>query len=218
MLIVTINGAKTWSTCHDSPSWEELFASTGLFEGDGRDLAFALCADGVSLFSRDRVSHSMGPTTPSLLNLHENARNMFKSLLLVGIIPGPNEWKNMDTYLDCLAGELLSLSNSTMYDAVAKADFTVRLKVCLSILDYPGQNNVCKFGGAGVYAGCSHCQLLGESSEAVKKVVYLENRQFLPVTTKCEKAKRSLHRRQKDEARQSRPVVCGSVQRPVQGG
>ena len=165
---------------HDSPLWEELFSSTGPFQGDGRGLAFALCADGVNPFSRDRVSHSMWPITLSLLNLPKDVRNAFKSLLLVGVIPGPNEPKNMDTYLDQLVDELLSLSNSTMYDAVAREDFTVRLKVCLSILDYPGQNKVCKFGGAGAYAGCSHCQLVGEWSDSLKKIVYLENRRFLP--------------------------------------
>ena len=187
MLMVTINRAKTWPTCmtrrcgrNCSQAWAHSKATVE---------AFALCADGVNPFSRDRVSHSMWPITLSLLNLPKNVRNVFKSLLLVGIIPGPNEPKNMDAYLDCLVDELLNLSNSTMYDAVAKEDFTVRLKVCLSILDYPGQNKVCKFGGAGAYTGCSHCQLLGEWSEALKKVVYLENRRFLPVDDKMRESK-----------------------------
>ena len=46
--------------------------------------------------------------------------------------------------------------------------------------------------------GCSHCQLLGEWSEALKKVVYLENRRFLPVD---------------DEMRESKPFPSSKAER-----
>ena len=139
----------------------------------------ALCADGVNSFHRERIAHSMWPITMSVLNLPRHVCHLFRSLMLVGIVPGPHKPKNMDTYLNPVINEILHLTNARLFDVVSNAHFRLRLKVCLSVLDYPGQNKVFKFSGANAYSGCGQCQLTGEWSAALRKVIYLGSRRFL---------------------------------------
>ena len=54
---------------HHSPVWKTAYSKDGVFQGDQHGLAFSICADGVNLFSHNRVCYSMWPVVLTLPNL-----------------------------------------------------------------------------------------------------------------------------------------------------
>ena len=112
-----------------STMWKEAYGSDGIFKGDGRGIALALCADGVNPFHINRVQYSMCPLVMSLLNLPRHLRYQFSNLLLVGIIPGPKEPQNMNIYLDILVDELLELNTTRIYDAHLGEVFDLNVRI-----------------------------------------------------------------------------------------
>ncbi len=148
---------------HDSPSWKEAYGTNGIFAGDKRGIALALCTDGVNPFSHTRVAYSMWPIMFSLLNLPRSIRNLFQNIWLVGIIPGngTGEPKSLSPYLEVVVDEMLMLSSSKLFDAYQKADFNLKVELFLSILDYPGISKVFGVSGSGAYQGCMWCKIKG---------------------------------------------------------
>ena len=137
----------------------EAYGSDGIFKGDGRGIALALCADGANPFHVNRVQNSMCPLIMSLLNLPRHPYQ-FSNILLVGIIPGPKEPQNMNIYLDILVDELLEL-NTCIYDAHLGEVFDLNVRI-LYVLDYPGIGNSFHTLGSGAYQGCLWCEIEGK--------------------------------------------------------
>ena len=127
---------------HHCRAWKELYCDEGVFEGEARSLAFALCLDGTNPFSKEKYSYSMCPMLLIPLNLPQNLRKSAASIMLAGIIPGPREAKNTDPYVDVLVDELLALNNTRVYDALRDEYFSLKVSITLNILDYPGQNKL----------------------------------------------------------------------------
>ena len=48
----------------------------------------------------------------------------------------------------------------------------------LYMLDYPGIGKVMSVVGSGGFQGCMFCDLEGSRNEDLKKMVYVQNRQF----------------------------------------
>ena len=94
-------------------------------------------------YNNDKNAYSMWPITLSLLNLPNNICKKSSSILLVGIIPGPSEPKNLDPYLQCLVKEMTSFPKLDMiYDSYKKEQFHLQAKIVINILDYPGHTKV----------------------------------------------------------------------------
>ena len=51
-------------------TWKEWYGENGIFQGDSRGLALALCTDGTNPYSKEKNAYSMWPITLSILNLH----------------------------------------------------------------------------------------------------------------------------------------------------
>ena len=66
----------------------------------------------------------------------------FGSLLLVSIIPGPSEPNTLDTYLQLLVDDLLSISRSEIFDAYTGEYLTLKADITLHVLDYLVQGKV----------------------------------------------------------------------------
>ena len=127
---------------HHTETWTNWYSSQGIFRGDKRGLALAICADGMNPFAKEKNTYSMWPITVSLLNLHPSLRHLPGFLQLVGVIPGKAEPKNTDPYLQIIVDELHELNDSVMFDAYQNENFFLRTAVLLHIFDYPGQNKV----------------------------------------------------------------------------
>ena len=72
---------------HDSPSWKDAFSEEGFCNGDLRGMLLQLSTDGVNPFSSNKVNYSMWPIMLTVLNLPRNVHNLFKNILLAGIVP-----------------------------------------------------------------------------------------------------------------------------------
>ena len=90
------------SNLHQSPGWKELYEKTG----DARALSLSLCTDGMNPFSKEKTKYSMWPIQIACLNLPHHIRYQPGSMMLIGIIPGPEEPKAVDTYLSVLVEEI----------------------------------------------------------------------------------------------------------------
>ena len=140
---------------HQTPMWMAKYSESGLFKGDPRGISFALCTDGTNPFAKEKVSYSMWPITLTILNFPRNVRNTAASMFLVGIVPGRNEPKHMDPYLEVLVDEIKELNRSEMYDGYKCEKFKLQADISLYILDYPGQGKVFKCHGK--CSVCVHC-------------------------------------------------------------
>ena len=123
----------------------------------------------------------------------------------MGIVPGNgrHEAKSIQPFLEVLLDELITLSNATLYDAYQQATFQLKVEILLHILDYPGIAKVFNIADTGAYKGCAWCDIrgtlllgniytyvyivthgicahIGVYNKALSKMVYLDNRRFLP--------------------------------------
>lgn len=143
----------------------------------------------------------------TLLNVPGHLRNCFGHINLVGIIPGNGkaEALNLNPYLEILVDELLFLSGCTMYSAYNKAPVSVKVKLLLYVLDYPGLNKVYHQHGSGSLSGCHWCHVIGTKCVHLDKVVYLSNRAYLDKADPIREDK--IHFVDKTEDRSVRPKL-----------
>ena len=141
-----------------------MYSETGFFQGDSCGLSLQLSTDGVNPFSGNKVVYSMWPVMLTVLNLPKRLRNLFANMLLVGIIPGNSghKPKSVDTYLELVVDELLTLSGSQFYDAFNGAPFIFKVQILNYVLDYLGLNKVFSAVGANALEGCMWCELRGK--------------------------------------------------------
>lgn len=127
---------------HQSQAWKSIYSIEGHFKGDPRGISLSLCADGTNPYSKEKVSYSLWPLTLTILNLPFHIRNLSRSMLLAGIIPGKSEPQNMDQYIEILVDEITSLNTMQCYDAYQEEYFDMKVDILLDILDYPGHNKL----------------------------------------------------------------------------
>lgn len=164
----------------DAPIWKHEYSESGFFENDARGMSFAFELDGVNPFHSMRAVYSMTPMMLTMLNLPRNVRNLFENIVLLGIIPGKGRMSpNPMAYLEVIVDEMLSLSGSSVYSAYDNAPFNIKVKFLLYVLDYPGMSKVFNLQSSGI-SGCHYCEIHGIYDKNLSKVVYLNNRNYLP--------------------------------------
>jgi len=165
----------------ESPGFAE-FVRESLCLDDPRHVALLASTDGVQPFSGS--SHDIWPISLAVLNLPPHLRNSPRHLILCGLIPGPRAPQNVNTYLNLLVDELLTLNGAGVRarDASRGGEaFTLKAKLCLMVADYRGAAKVNCQKGAGAIGGCMKCEVGGETAAGDgKKKVYVEFRRFLP--------------------------------------
>ena len=120
----------------------------------------------------------------SILNLPRNIRNLFENIVLLGIISGNRRLSpNPAAYLEIVNDEMLALSGSSMYSAYDNASFTVELKFLLYVLDHPVMSKLFNLHGANSITGCHYCEIRGEYNKNLSKVIYSDNRLYLPLSS-----------------------------------
>ena len=127
---------------HNSEVWRSSYAIDGFFAGDARGISSSFCTDGLNPFSRERSQYSMWPIMLNILNFPQYIQSKAESILLVGIIPGRKEPKNLDPYFNLLVEELQKMCVQTIFDSLKNEHFSLKINILLNILDYPGQNKV----------------------------------------------------------------------------
>ena len=107
--------------------------------------------------------YSVGAIYLTIQNLPSAIRNRPENIVLVGIVPGPNEpHLTLNSYLAPLKDELLSAWNNGMEITVnttngEKASYTVRLALTCVACDIPATRKVCGFLSHRATLACNKC-------------------------------------------------------------
>lgn len=134
--------STTIADLHQTDTWKSIYSLTGHFKGDPRGICLSFCTDGTNPYSKEKISYSMWPITLTILNLPFRIRNLPKSILLAGIVPGKSEPKNIDPYIEILVDEIRSFNDVQCYDAYLEEHFDMKIDILFHILDYPGHNKL----------------------------------------------------------------------------
>lgn len=103
------------------------------------------------------VEYSVGAIYTSILNFPRRLRYQKENMILVGIIPGPNEPSlHINSFLEPLVEDLQQLwkgVDMTTPDGVK----TIRAALLCTASDIPATRKLCGFVGHGALKGCSRC-------------------------------------------------------------
>jgi Transposase family tnp2 len=134
--------------------------SNGFF-GDHRDIALLFSTDGLTLFKVG--TDSVWPLLLVNLNLEPQKRFKQHNLLLCGIIPGPNNPKDIHSFLRPIVDELKELAAGidNVYDAFTQSHFTLRAHLVLVTADLPAMAKMMGISGHNSYHYCRFCTING---------------------------------------------------------
>jgi Transposase family tnp2 len=131
------------------------------FFADERDIALGLSTDGLQLFKVGK--YSVWPLLLVNFNLKPDQRVKKHNIFLCGIIPGPNNPKDIHSFLRVMVDELkeLAIGIEDVYDAFTKTQFTLRAHLVLVSGDLPAIAKVMGISGHNSYHYCRFCTLQG---------------------------------------------------------
>lgn len=133
----------------------------GLFSAD-TDQGFAFYTDGVQIFS-NRVQFSVWPLVLVNLSLPSEIRYLEESILVIGIIPGPDGPVNLNSFLYPLYEEFKTLATGVenVFNGLTKEVFIMRAWICLVCADQKGREKIMGTSGVPAYAYCPYCHAHG---------------------------------------------------------
>ncbi|QRV74497.1 Transposase family tnp2 [Ceratobasidium sp. AG-Ba] len=137
------------------------------------DIALGLGTDGFSMFKRRRHKGTSAAWPLILLNynLHTSVRTRLENIICVGVIPGPKECKDINSFLFPLVEELLELAEGV--DAVKVAigedallgdviPFKLRAFLIILFGDIPAISKLLMLRGHNAITPCRTCFIPGE--------------------------------------------------------
>ena len=86
------------------------------------------------------LEYSMWLIILNVLTFSQYILSKAESIHLGGIIPGWKEPKNLDPYLNVSVEELQKMCGQTIFHSLKNEHFSLKTKILLNVLDYPGQN------------------------------------------------------------------------------
>lgn len=105
--------------------------------------------------------YSVGAVYLTIMNLPHHIRSKRENIILLGIIPGPNEPKHdINTYLAPLVEELLSFWKGVTIEVAMPSGIEKKVLKCALLCvscDLPAARKVCEFLSHSAKFGCSKC-------------------------------------------------------------
>jgi hypothetical protein len=148
----------TYDDIFDGEHYQELLAKN-LF-ADDRDVALGLSTDGFQVFKDNR--HACWPILFTNYNIPPQHRQEKNNLLLGGIIPGPQQPKYIDTFLQPLIEELHQLQEGVdCIDALTNEKFKLRAHLLCISGDMPAISKVGGLRGTNSILTCRYCEIRG---------------------------------------------------------
>jgi hypothetical protein len=131
------------------------------FFTDEHDIALAFSTDGLQLFKVGKGS--VWPLLITIVNLRPDIRVKKQNLIVYGIIPGPNQPKDIHSFLRPMIDELkrLEIGIKDVYDASTNTTFTLRAHLVLVSGDLPAVAKVMGISGTNSYDYCRFCSIRG---------------------------------------------------------
>ena len=126
------------------------------------DIVFAFHTDGVKLF-KTRSAFHVWPLILTIANLPPQERFKRENIILLGIIPGPSEPTDIDSFLRPLVDELKALQHGVkqVYNAAADSFFTLKAYVVFVVADTKGRESLMGVSGTNSYRYCFYCHAWG---------------------------------------------------------
>lgn len=152
---------------YDGKVWKELQKVDGKpFLENGRTFGFMLNVDWFQPYKH--VGHSVGVVYLSIMNLPREDRFKEENIMVVGLIPGPNEPAgNINTFLKPLVDELKQLEKGvSIFENMYKAAL-----LCVAA-DLPAVRKTCGFLSFSAKQGCSKCFKTFKSGAFSEKMDY----------------------------------------------
>ena len=126
------------------------------FLADRHNLAFMLNVDWFRPF--EHTSHSVGVLYLTIMNLPRRLRYKFPYVLVVGVIPGPQEPSGtINTFMGPMVSELLELWQGCWLGSDLSRRYVRAALLCVSC-DIPAARKVCGIVGHSALMGCSRCK------------------------------------------------------------
>ncbi|QRV96382.1 Transposase family Tnp2 protein [Ceratobasidium sp. AG-Ba] len=135
------------------------------------DIALGLGTDGFNMYKRRHKGNSAAwPLILVNYNLHPKIRNRLENIICVGVIPGPKECKDINSFLVPLIDELLELANGVESSKVASdvdnieedgAYFVLRAFLIILFGDIPAISKLLQLKGHKGITPCRACLIQG---------------------------------------------------------
>ena len=118
------------------------------------NLCFALNVDWFNPF--DETPYSAGVIYLIVLNLPKTEHFKIDNMILVGIMPGPQEPKNCNSFLSPMVDDLKTLYHGVSMRSYSNLLFIRALLICVCC-DLPATRKICGFQNYNAKLGCSKC-------------------------------------------------------------
>lgn len=141
------------------------------------DIALGLSTDGVTLFKRRRRGQSTAwPIILINYNLHPKIRTRLENVLCVGVIPGPRQCKDLNSFLIPLIEELLELEQGIRIGGLTPEGreyyFSLRAFVISIFGDIPVIAKLLFIKGHNGFSPCRACYIEGCLCRLAKNSIY----------------------------------------------
>jgi hypothetical protein len=148
------------------------------FFDDPRDIALGVSTDGFTLFKRRRCGFSTAwPILITNYNLHPRIRNRLENVLCVGVIPGPKQCKDLNSFLVPLLDELLELEagvegSTPPGPGLKGSNFVFRAFLIIIFGDIPAVAKMLMMKGHNAAKPCRSCLISGVLCQLERNSVY----------------------------------------------
>ncbi|CAE6431615.1 unnamed protein product, partial [Rhizoctonia solani] len=148
------------------------------FFDNQQDLALGIATDGFTLFKRRRRGLSTAwPIIIINYNLHPRIRNRLENVICVGVIPGPKQCKDLNSFLVPLLDELLELESGVDCPTPPTLDregsnFVFRAFVIIIFGDMPAVAKLLMLKGHNAIKPCRACMIQGVLCHLARNSVY----------------------------------------------
>lgn len=141
------------------------------------DIALGLSTDGFSLFKHRRRGHSTAWAMILInYNLHPRIRTRLENVLCVGVIPGPRQCKDLNSFLIPLLEELLELEGGVESGGFTPDgtgyDFIFHAFIIIIFSDIPAISKLLLIKGHNGFSPCRTCFIQGVLCRLAKSSVY----------------------------------------------
>ncbi|KAJ2913165.1 hypothetical protein MD484_g7253, partial [Candolleomyces efflorescens] len=143
------------------------------FFSDDRDIALGICQDGFLIFQRNRKGPSATPILIQNYNLPPTVCTHAENLICVGVIPGPHQPKDTESFLLPLEEELAKLAVGVpTYDAESKSIFDMHAYQLFGLGDILAIEKTLRIKGHNSMCACRSCNLKGVRNLAENGKIY----------------------------------------------
>ena len=120
------------------------------------NIALALNIDWFNPYKH--TQYSIGAVYLTILNLPRTQRYKIENTIIVGLIPGPNEPKRINAFLQPIIDQLIQLWHGVdIIESANNSVPTLRAALLCFISDIPATRKVCGFPSFNAKFGCSKC-------------------------------------------------------------